>query len=349
MGVTDILLAIVGISILVIVHETGHYLAARAFGMRVLEYSIGFGPTLLKFQPKDSPTVFKVGAIPFLAYVRIDGMNPQDEVDPEDPAIYPNASVFGRIVTIAGGPFANYLAAVIFAFGIGLAGWPGWAYSLIESPVVIGQVVDDSAAAEAGLQVGDKIIMANGVANPTFQELIMATTPRADQETEYRVLRDGEELSFMITPRRASEEDSRGKIGVAQAGSEPFTIEKAARTSVIYPWRLTVLQLDGIADMFKKRSTENIGGPVAMGEMVGRAAKQGASHYFAMLMLLSVALGLFNLLPFPALDGGRLVFLGYEVITRRRPNEKFETIVHTVGLLFLLGVLVLVTFRDIFS
>jgi regulator of sigma E protease len=100
-GPLDILLIIVGISILVIVHESGHYLAARAFKMRVLRYSIGFGPTLFKYQPKGSPTVFQVAAIPFLAYVQIAGMNPHEDVDPKDPGLFGNKSVFARVVTIA--------------------------------------------------------------------------------------------------------------------------------------------------------------------------------------------------------------------------------------------------------
>ena len=120
----DILLVIVGISILVIVHESGHYLAARAFKMRVLRYSIGFGPTLFKYQPKGSPTVFQVAAIPFLAYVQIAGMNPHEDVDPKDPELFGNKSVFARVVTIAAGPFANYLCASILVFFIGIAGWP---------------------------------------------------------------------------------------------------------------------------------------------------------------------------------------------------------------------------------
>jgi regulator of sigma E protease len=106
-------------------------------------------------------------------------------------------------------------------------------------------------------------------------------------------------------------------------------------------------QLAGLSRLFEQRTLEGLKGPVGMGEMMAEQARRGVSDYLRMLMLLSVALGMFNLLPFPALDGGRLVFLGYEVITRRRPNQQFEAVVHFVGLLLLLGVLVLVTFRDV--
>ena len=114
-----VLITVAALSVLIIIHEGGHYLAARAFGMRVLKYSIGFGPTLFRYQPKGSPTVFQVAVIPFLAYVQIAGMNPNEDVDPNDPELYPNKSLFARFVTIAAGPVANYLTASLIVFGLG--------------------------------------------------------------------------------------------------------------------------------------------------------------------------------------------------------------------------------------
>jgi regulator of sigma E protease len=108
-------------------------------------------------------------------------------------------------------------------------------------------------------------------------------------------------------------------------------------------------QLNGLAEMVKRRSTEGIGGPVMMGKMVAEAAEAGLPAFLWILMFISVALGMFNLLPFPALDGGRLIFLGYEAVTRRRANEQFEMAVHAFGIVFLLGVMILVTYRDIFG
>ena len=119
--IVKVLVTVLLLSILVIIHEGGHYLAARAFGMRVLRYSIGFGPTLFRYQPKNSPTVFQVAAIPFLAYVQIAGMNPHEEVDWDDPDLYPNKSLFARFTTIAAGPLANYLTASAIVFGLAMA------------------------------------------------------------------------------------------------------------------------------------------------------------------------------------------------------------------------------------
>ena len=123
----------------------------------------------------------------------------------------------------------------------------------------------------------------------------------------------------------------------------------SAKLSIALPFQMTMAQLNGLADMVKRRSTEGIGGPVMMGKMVADAAQAGLPAFLWILMFISVALGMFNLLPFPALDGGRLIFLGYEAVTRRRANERFEMAVHALGIVFLLGVMILVTYRDIFG
>ena len=116
-----ILVSILGLSLLVIVHESGHYLVARAFGIRVTRFSIGFGPVLAKYQPKGSSTVFQIGAIPFLAYVMY--MNPEDEADPHDRGLYTNKGVVARALTVLGGPLANYVAASAMIFGLAVSGW----------------------------------------------------------------------------------------------------------------------------------------------------------------------------------------------------------------------------------
>src|SRR5579864_8235887 len=123
MTVALYLVAILGLAVLMIVHETGHFLAARKYGMRVVRFSIGFGPTIWKHKPKESPTVYQVALIPFLAYVQIAGMNPYEESEPKDPGSYANASLWARIVTIAAGPLSNYLfASILFFFGLLIGG-----------------------------------------------------------------------------------------------------------------------------------------------------------------------------------------------------------------------------------
>ncbi len=342
------LITITALSVLIIIHEGGHYLAARAFGMRVLRYSVGFGPTLFRYQPKGSPTVFQVAVIPFLAYVQIAGMNPNEEVDPDDPELFPNKSLFARVTTIAAGPIANYLTAAAIVFSLGVTNTlPPMQPA---EPMQVGHVVPESPAAQAGLREGDIITMANGQPIHNVSELIDATAPRASQPTLYVIERDGETLPpITITP---SDQEGRGQIGVGAKLIplyENLNVWESAKLSVVLPYQMTMAQLNGLAEMVKRRSTEGIGGPVMMGKMVAEAAEAGLPAFLWILMFISVALGMFNLLPFPALDGGRLIFLGYEAITRRRANERLEMAVHAFGIVFLLGVMILVTYRDIFG
>jgi regulator of sigma E protease len=344
MTASYILIGILGLSVLVIVHEAGHYLAARAFGMRVLRFSIGFGPTLVSFRPKNSPTTFQICAIPLLAYVMIAGMNPAEEVDPDDPELYPNKGVFARIITIFGGPFANYLAASLIVFGLGVA--YGWPTDKPSEPMVVDTVEPNSPAAKAGIQEGDVILEAEGKRIRNVRDLIDVTAPRAELPTTYVVERAGERLpAFTITPAKIGD---KGKIGVGpRFAFRPLTAGEAATLAIAYPVDLSLRTLEGLGELIQKRTTEGITGPVGMGKIVAKQAERGVFDFMQVLAAISVALGFFNLLPFPALDGGRLVFLGYELITRRRPNERVEAAVHMVGLLFLLGVLVLVTLRDV--
>jgi regulator of sigma E protease len=353
LGVVDsmlfkVLITVVALSVLIIIHEGGHYLAARAFGMRVLRYSIGFGPTLFRYQPKGSPTVFQVAVIPFLAYVQIAGMNPNEDVDPNDPELYPNKSWLARATTIAAGPIANYLTASLIVFGLGVTNTLPPRQPA--EPMQVAEVVPDSPAANAGLKEGDVIIEANGQAIQNVGQLIEATAPRAGEPTEYVVEREGQALPPMtITP---ADRGGRGQIGVSAKMMrlyENLGVWDSAKLSIVLPWQMTVMQLEGLTDMVKRRSTEGVGGPVMMGKMVAESFKAGMPAFLWILMFISVALGMFNLLPFPALDGGRLIFLGYEMIARRRANERFEMAVHAFGIVFLLGVMILVTYRDIFG
>lgn len=343
-----VLITVVALSLLIIIHEGGHYLAARAFGMRVLRYSIGFGPTLFRYQPKGSPTVFQVAVIPFLAYVQIAGMNPNEDVDPDDPELYPNKSWIARATTIAAGPLANYLTASLIVFGLGVTNTLPPRQPA--EPMQVAQVVPDSPAAQAGVQDGDVIVEADGEPIANVEQLIEATSSRAGQPTEYVVERAGKRLPpLTITP---ADRDGRGQIGVSAKMTrmyENLSVWESAKLSVALPWQMTVMQLEGLGNMVKRRSTEGIGGPVMMGKMVAQAAEAGLPAFLWILMFISVALGMFNLLPFPALDGGRLIFLGYEMIARRRANEQFEMAVHAFGIVFLLGVMILVTYRDIFG
>src|SRR3954453_2542882 len=156
-GVPHYLIAILGLAVLMVVHEGGHYLAARRFGMRVTRFSIGFGPTLWKHRPKGSRTTFQVEIIPFRHYVQIGGMNPYEEIDPKDPESYANASLWARIVAIAAGPLANYFfASVLMFFGFLLGG-----NHIVDETTMRVNIAPEGPAAQVGIKKGDRIVAVN--------------------------------------------------------------------------------------------------------------------------------------------------------------------------------------------
>ena len=340
------LVVIAAISLMVIVHESGHYFMARAFGMRVLRFSIGIGPAIFKYQRKGSPTIFQVCVVPFLAYVQVDGMNPTEEIDKNDPGLFANKSVFARIATIVAGSLANYLfASIVIFFLVAFGG----VQRPVDGPMIVGTLHEGSPAAAAGIELGDEIVEANGQPIHSIEELIEATRARADQPTVYQIRRGGELIAPMtITPHL---QDGRGIIGIGPQQAfeyDPAPLTVALELAVVLPINLTIAQVEGLADRFRRGTTEGISGPVGMARHMSASAHRGLYDFVGTLVMISVALGFFNLLPFPALDGGRLVFLLFELITRRRANEKVEAVIHMVGIVVLLCFAAYVTmYRDI--
>jgi regulator of sigma E protease len=327
--------AILGIAVLMVVHEAGHYFVARAFGMRVERFAIGIGPTIFRHQPKNSDTIYQVGLIPFLAYVQIAGLNPFEEIDEDDEGSYANASLIARISAIIAGPLANYLAASIFFFAAFVI-----AGKASDSSEV--NVAQDGAAEAAGIVSGDRIVSIDGKAIDKWDDIPPAIQPKPNQQIVVTVERRGRTLDLKATP---TESEGKGLLGVS-ATRIPIPWTEAAVRSIEYPAMIVGLNLEGIGRMITGKERPQLSGPLGLMRETKKAAKAGLSTYLSMIAFLSTAVGFFNMLPVPALDGGRLMFLGYEAVTRRRPNQKVEAQIHMVGMIMLLTTLVLVTYRE---
>jgi regulator of sigma E protease len=342
MTVAYALIAILGLAVLMVVHEGGHYLAARRFGMRVTKFSIGFGPTLWRHRPKGSPTTFQIAIVPFLAYVQIAGMNPYEEIDPKDPGSYANASLWGRIVTIAAGPLANYFfASVLMFFGFLIGG-----KTIVDDTTMRVAVLDNGPAAQAGMTRGDRILSVNGDAIHNWDELKAAIGSHPAEKIDIEVERKGEHLHLFPTP--AKDAENKGKIQVGTYTEVvPVGAAEAAVLSVKEPPKVVYALVKGLARMIAGKEKPELSGPVGIVKETAAAAKEGADTYLKLLGLLSAYLGGFNLLPFPALDGGRLLFLGFEAASRRRADAKIEAKVHAIGLLMFLTLIAFVTYTEI--
>jgi regulator of sigma E protease len=330
-----VLVAILGLAVLMIVHEAGHLLAARAFGMRVVRFSIGFGPALWRYQARGSETVYQVALIPFLAYVQIAGMNPFEDVDPDDKSSYANASLVGRISAIFAGPLANYLfASVLFFAALVIGG------KHLQTTTVVPM---DGVAKAAQMKRGDTILDVDGVAITDWDQMRALISARANKAIDIVVLRGNEHLTLKMTPQF---KDGGGRIGVTPVEKVvPVGMREALSDSVRMPFEVVQELVSGLARIITGKEKPDFKGPVGIVKETSKAAERSTAVFLGFLASLSAYLGGFNLLPFPALDGGRLAFLAYEAVTRRKPNARVEANIHAFGLMLLIALITVVTFR----
>jgi regulator of sigma E protease len=336
------LFAIVGLGLLIVLHEGGHFLVARLCGMRVERFSIGFGPTLIGF--KRGGTTFQIAPIPLGGFVQITGLNPNEEFDKSDPYVYPNRPRWMRVITILAGPAANYLTAMVLMFIVLMAfGMPSKTQKIIEP-------VPGKPAAVAGLLAGDVLVAANGRpvnAESPISEIIMAGQ---GAPVAIKVLRGGQPREFKVTPERQASGAYQVGIQIGPIDERtPVAFGASVKEAVVTPYYASVGFLAGITDMIRGRVHADLSGPIGITKQIAKAAEHGAVDFLGILISLSVYLGLINLLPLPALDGGRVLFLGVEWIARRRLNPRIEAAVHTAGFVLLLGMLLVVSVKDIFG
>lgn len=339
--------AILALGFLIVVHEAGHYFVARWCGMRVERFSIGFGPGILKRKSERTGTVFQLAPIPFGGFVEIRGMNIAEEVDPEDAQAYPNRPAWQRFVTIFAGPGTNYLSAIVLAFVL-------FKCHGVEKHMPEVYVAETRAgyAAVGKLQPGDRLLKVDDVPivwvgkSTNLNERVAA---KRGGPVTLVVLRDGVEHTVTITPKLSDESPPRYLLGIGQLRKSEIVdagMFEAAWQALKYPVDMTVRIGGGLYDIIRGKEEAEPAGPVGITNAFRDAFKAGFREGIELLMVLSVYLGLFNLFPLPALDGGRLVFLSYELVTRRRANPKIEAMVHMSGIMLLGIVMILVTLND---
>ncbi len=345
-------LAILAIGVLIIVHEAGHYFVAKWCKMRVDRFSLGFGPAILKWRHKE--TDFTLGPIPFGGFVQIDGMVLTDEVDPDDKYAYPNRPTWQRFLTILAGPAMNYALAVVLAVGL---------YASVGVPTgtawfSVNKAYDFDAVGK--LMAGDRILSVNGekvfaaLDGEGQKGLASIVDEHGGKPMNLIVLRAGKEVAVSITPEASHSfrlwRKPRYRMGIEISLDEersgvPFYT--SLYEGVMYPVRQTKMIVTGLYLMIRGEVDGKLTGPVGITGAVKDRIELGWLKTFEFLMMLNVYLGLFNLLPLPALDGGRLAFLTYELATRKRANPKVEAAVHMVGIMAILLLLVVVSYREI--
>jgi regulator of sigma E protease len=336
-----IMLAIIALGVLIIVHEGGHFLIARLSGMRVDRFSIGFGPKLVSFKRGD--TIYQIAAIPLGGFVQIAGLNPGEEgLAADDPRSYPNRPVWQRLATIFAGPGTNYIFAAVLmvfvylAYGVPVAG---------KTPLV-GAVSAGKPAAAAGLQPGDELLSVDGNKLTDYGQVSQFINASKGNPVKVDVLRDGKPMAFTITPAKDGNDYRIGIQIDAKEEYQPAPAGECIKEGLLFPVAYSRFILHGFREIFAGRQRAEFSGPVGIIKVMQRQIALGLRATLSIIAIISVYLGLFNLLPLPALDGGRLVFLGWEAISRRRVNQRIEQTVHLVGMVVLLCFIVYITFRN---
>lgn len=327
------LAAVFVFGLLIISHEIGHFVTAKSFGVGVVEFSVGMGPKLLGF--KRNGTDYSLRLIPLGGYVRMLG---EDE-NSADPKAFCNQNPWKKLIIMVAGAFMNFVVAIVL---LAIVFYNTGVYN----KAIVGSLENGYPAVKAGIQLNDKIISINDRKITKWDEFTEYVTNNKDKEMSMGIERNGKILKINVKPEYVASEKRymvgispyiiKGNIGVAF--SESFS-----RTG-----DLVKLIMQFFGRLFTgKFSSNDVGGPVAIIQMSGQAAKLGIWTLLMFTAYLSINLGIINMVPFPALDGGWVLILLIEGITGKKIDDNKIGIINLIGFAFLIGLSILVTYKDI--
>ncbi len=438
---------VIAVGVLISFHEFGHYWVARKVGVSVLRFSIGFGPALLSFKPKNRETEYVVSAIPLGGYVKMLDEN-QGEVSPEEvPRAFNRQPLYKRSAIVLAGPMFNFLLAALLYWAVFLIGVEGvrpivgevvpdspaqqaglqpgdeivridgrdnrsWNQNrmrIIDRAIsgeplllevqdaggtarnvelraaqggipdidarrweeiygilpqlpsidpVVGEVLDNSPASSAGILPGDRVVEVGGAEVASWRELVSIVSQAAGQSLAIVVDRSGDQIELSVTPETVESEGRIvGRLGITVAVSDDIAyghrvlvrygpLESIWRGAAL-TWEMSAMTVKALAQMLNlSRPTNQLGGPITIAHYAGQAAQSGIDTYLTFLALLSISLGILNLLPIPMLDGGHLLFHVYEAVTGSPPSETVTQWALYIGIAMLAGIMTLAIYND---
>lgn len=363
---TTILAIVVVLGGLIFFHELGHFMIARIFGLGVSTFSLGFGPKILKY--KKDKTEYALSLVPLGGYVALVGES--DATDLPDgftmAESFAHRPAWQRLLVIAAGPVSNIILAWLLCWILAF----GWGTPILQP--VIGGVQTDSPAARAGIMPGDRIESIDGEKVDSWQEMsnligksegrpmsleIFRPVYEKDNDGNVRESAEGELLHLSMTAEKSTrktifgEDETAWLIGV-RAGNAITTKSEgffaAAVSGAKQTWNMVTLTWESFVKLAQRVvPIDQVGGPIMIMQMVGEQAHQGIAGLLALTALISVNLGILNLLPIPVLDGGQIVFCLYEIIFKRPLPQKAQEYATRLGLVLLIGLMVLATFNDV--
>lgn len=342
------LILLAALSVLIFVHEAGHFLVARRCGVRVERFSIGFGPVILRWTRGE--TEYVVSLLPLGGYVKMAGEGVED---PKTGAAYEYSSqpIPRRAAIIAAGPLVNYATGILLFIVMFRAGAP----TLMPT---VGAVLPDYPAAAAGVQPGDRIVRVGDVAVDSWEAVTTQIRRRTTGTAIPVVLqRDGVEQTVEITPKIRQTRGLFGSSKTAMIGLTPSNDVRIVRMSwpgsvqqgLSRAWELTVLTYRSLWQLITGSMPikESLTGPVGIFYITSSAAAMGWQYLCQLFAVLSVSLAIFNLLPLPVLDGGHLLFLAIETVRRRPVSRRVQEVATQAGMALLIGMMLVVTYHDL--
>ena len=316
--------------LVVLLHEFGHFAVAKLVGVKVNEFSIGMGPKLL--QKTKGDTQYTLRLLPIGGYCKMEG---EDE-NSDDPRSFSNVSPISRIAVVVAGAFMNFVLAFIVLSIV--------SFNTGTPTTTIGEIIENSPAEESGLLPGDKIIKINNMDIDSWDNLsdnISKSNP--ENVLGIDIIRKNKEHTIEIMPEI---EDGRAIIGIIPAYEKSVSsaFKGGAKNTVMF----IQLMVDFLKSLFQgKVTTNDLSGPVGVISEIGKAANSGITNLLFLLGFISVNLGFFNLLPIPALDGGRIIFLLLEILRGKPIDPDKEGLVHFIGFVLLISLMLVVTYKDL--
>lgn len=366
----SLLLFLLVLSVLVLIHEAGHYVAARLFGVKADEFGYGFPPRMIGFVKENGKwkrvgrkdrtayknTVWSINWLPLGGFVRIKGEQPGEE-DGKDS--FHNVSVWKRVIILAAGVTMNWILAIVLFFAVFLVGANTIVDELPAGAIVhdhavrITQVLKGSPADTAGLLPNDVVVAIDGAVPPTYTDAQKMIAEKGERQIDLTIRRNGTEQHVTATPAFVKEADRVALgIGIADIGKVTLPPGQAFLSAVKVTFGYTKLILFGFGAIFRdlvlgRGVDEGVSGPVGIAVMTGQVAQEGIMPLLQFAAILSINLAVVNFLPIPALDGGRVLFLIIEKARRKPMSRNLEATVHNIAFLVLIGLILLVTVRDI--
>ena len=332
------LVAVLMFIVLILIHEFGHFIAAKLMGVRVNEFAVGFGPKL--FKKKWGETTYAVNLIPLGGYCAMEG---EDEESADERAFCRKKPWQRFIIVVAGAVFNLLLGVILVAISLA----PGE----LLGTTTVAKFTEEAVSNQYGLAAGDTIIEVDGRRIYTTYDLSYAFSNVDDGKIDIIVKRNGEKVALNDVKFETKEYEGINYLQMdfylyGEKKTVGNYIEHTLKTTVSYGRVVWFSLIDLISG---KYGISAVSGPVGITATVGSATKQSLANLWPIMALITINLGIFNLLPIPALYGGRLLFIIYEMIFRKKVPEKFEGVVHTIGFVLLFGIMILVTFKDIWS